>query len=202
MKLKIFVLVAVLILSHVIYESHLVPQGTLRAAATQDVNVPPMVEVLPDVSNGKAPLTVHFEGEAWDEDGKILSLEWDFQGDGVFEFVKDLQSVPGNERAQMIKQELRREHTYSTPGIYHALVRVTDDKEESAVASVTIQVFSDLPWLDIVPSNRGEFAFMAVAGYEAFFKRDITEEAILPVEQSQEEMCTLMNMIQEDEVLR
>ena len=56
------------------------------------------------------------------------------------------------------------------------LLRVTDDKEESSVSSVTIQVFSGRPWLDIVPSSKGEFEYMALAGYEAFFKDDIAED--------------------------
>ncbi|MGD2249763.1 MAG: PKD domain-containing protein [Candidatus Methanofastidiosia archaeon] len=137
-------------------------------------NISPVIEVLPDVSSGIAPLTVHFEGVAYDEDGKICALEWDFQGDGVFDFVHDLRTVEGKERAQVMKQGLQKVHTFENPGIFHVLVRVTDDTETKATTSVTIQVHSDRPYLDIVPSNT-EFEFMAQAGYEAFFNSDITK---------------------------
>jgi hypothetical protein len=65
---------------------------------------------------------------------------------------------------------------YTKPGIYHALVRATDDKGESAVSSVTIQVYSDVPWLDVVTSNKGDYPYLARAGYEAFFKDGISED--------------------------
>ncbi|MGD2250952.1 MAG: PKD domain-containing protein, partial [Candidatus Methanofastidiosia archaeon] len=144
------------------------------AAQDQVVNVPPVIEVLPDVSSGKAPLTVHFEGVAYDEDGKICALEWDFQGDGVFDLVHDLRELEGKERAQVMKQGLQKVHTFDKPGIFHVLVRATDDTETKATTSVTIQVHSDRPYLDIVPSDT-EFEFMAQAGYEAFFDSDITK---------------------------
>ncbi|MGD2250892.1 MAG: hypothetical protein PVF58_21035, partial [Candidatus Methanofastidiosia archaeon] len=60
-------------------------------------NISPVIEVLPDVSSGIAPLTVHFEGLAYDEDGKICGLEWDFQGDGVFDLVHDLRELEEKE---------------------------------------------------------------------------------------------------------
>ncbi|MBU7022510.1 MAG: hypothetical protein HXS41_15790, partial [Theionarchaea archaeon] len=34
-------------------------------------NIPPVVEVVPDVSSGKAPLHVKFEGDVYDEDGEL-----------------------------------------------------------------------------------------------------------------------------------
>ncbi|MBU7022370.1 MAG: exo-alpha-sialidase, partial [Theionarchaea archaeon] len=58
----------------------------------------------------------------------------------------------------------------------HAVVRVTDDKEESTTASVTIQVYSDRPWLDVTPSSREGFSFQAQAGYEAFFGEDLGKD--------------------------
>jgi RHS repeat-associated protein len=133
-----------------------------------DSNVPPVVEVIPDISSGRAPLTVHFEGEAYD-DGEIVSLEWDFEGDGVFEVAQNVEELQGSLRVATVKNALQKAFTYTNPGIFHALLRVTDDKSESAVSSVTVQVYSDVPRLDIVPSNKEEFTYMAQAGYEAFF---------------------------------
>ncbi|MBU7012159.1 MAG: hypothetical protein HXS46_15850, partial [Theionarchaea archaeon] len=133
-----------------------------------------MVEILPDVSRGKAPLVVHFDGDLYDEDGEVLSLEWDFEGDGVFEFSKNVKNIERPQRLQALRLGLQREHIYRNPGIYHAVARVTDDKGESTVSSVTIQVHSDRPYLDITPCDT-EFDYMAQAGYEAFFKSGITD---------------------------
>jgi hypothetical protein len=120
------------------------------------------------VSSGKAPLRVSFEGEAYD-DGEIFLVEWDFEGDGVFEVVQNVQGLQGSLRAAAVRNALQKEFTYTKPGIFHALLRVTDDTGESAVSLVTVQVYSDVPRLDVVPCNREEFTYMAQAGYEAFF---------------------------------
>jgi RHS repeat-associated protein len=175
-KIVIFGLTVVFFLSQGYYGDFSDSSMVVGKAAAQDqvVNVPPVIEVLPDVSSGIAPLTVHFEGLAYDEDGKICGLEWDFQGDGVFDFVHDLRALEGQERAQVMKQGLQKVYTFENPGIFHVLVRATDDTETKATASVTIQVHSDRPFLDIVPSDT-EFEFMAQAGYEAFFDSDISK---------------------------
>jgi PKD repeat protein len=88
-KIKVVMVVAVLVLSHIYFESHN-NQKVIENAVAASMNVPPVVEVLPDVSSGKAPLTVHFEGDALDEDGEIRFVEWDFTGDGVFEIQKSI----------------------------------------------------------------------------------------------------------------
>jgi RHS repeat-associated protein len=142
------------------------------------INIPPVVEVLPDVSSGKAPLTVTFFGEAWDEDGEVSILEWDFEGDGTFEVAKSFEGLEGSLKEAAIRNELQKEYTFSNPGIFHTLLRVTDDRSESSVSSVTIQVFSDVPWLDIVPCSSTEFAYMARASYEVFFTSEIESGSI------------------------
>jgi PKD repeat protein len=45
-------------------------------------------------SNGGAPLQVALTGKGTDEDGTISKLEWDFEGDGVFDFEDTV--VPGS----------------------------------------------------------------------------------------------------------
>jgi RHS repeat-associated protein len=142
------------------------------------INIPPVVEVLPDVSSGKAPLTVTFFGEAWDEDGEVSSLEWDFEGDGTFEVARSFEGLEGSLKEAALRNELQKEYTFSRTGIFHTLLRVTDDRSESSVSSVTIQVFSDVPWLDIVPCSSTEFAYMARASYEVFFTSEIESGSI------------------------
>ncbi|MBU7029149.1 MAG: PKD domain-containing protein, partial [Theionarchaea archaeon] len=171
-KVKAFSLVVVLILSHIIYTGY-PGQIVTGVPAAESENLPPLVEIVPDVSSGKAPLIVHFDGDVSD-DGEILLLEWDFEGDGTFEVTRNIpRELKGDERLLTIRNELKKEFTYTKAGIYHVLLRVTDDKEESCVSSVTIQVYSDVPWLDIVPCSN-EFAYMARAGYEVFFANGIT----------------------------
>jgi hypothetical protein len=168
-----------LVLSQVVYtgsedltEDQPVTEGV---AGDMESNVPPIVEIVPDVSSGKAPLQVHFDGDAYDEDGLISLVEWDFEGDGIFEVLNNLSDIERPLLGEAVKQGLQKEFTYTKPWIYHALVRATDDKGESSVSSVTIQVYSDIPWLDVTASNKDEFTYMARAGYEVFFKDDITE---------------------------
>jgi len=45
-------------------------------------------------SNGGAPLQVALTGKGTDEDGTITKLEWDFDGDGVFDFEDTV--IPGS----------------------------------------------------------------------------------------------------------
>ncbi len=167
MKLKVLAVMGVLLLSQVLYEGN-----TTRVAGSEPVsvqaNVPPELEVIPDVSGGKAPLRVRFEGNARDEDGDIAKVEWDFEGDGVFERANSVKGLKGQEKTSALRDALRGEKTFLKPGIFHILVKVTDDKDSSSVQSVTIQVYSDTPYLDVVPCNSG-FEYMAKAGYEAFF---------------------------------
>ncbi len=167
-KMRWLAVMGILLLSQVVYEGN-----TTRVAGSEPVsvqgNVPPGIEVIPDVSSGKAPLRVRFDGNAWDEDGEVTSLEWDFEGDGLFEVVRTIpKELKGNQRMQAVKQELLREYTFVKPGIFHVLAKVTDDKGSSSVESVTIQVYSDMPYLDVIPCNSG-FEYMAKAGYEVFF---------------------------------
>jgi RHS repeat-associated protein len=174
-RIKAVLLIGLLLLSHIIFEDYEEEPVSVKAAQDVDVNVPPVVEIVPDVSSGKAPLTVHFDGNVHDEDGEVLLLEWDFEGDGLFESAKRLKDVQRSERLHVLRQGLQKEYIYTKPGIYHVVIRVTDDKGESAVSSVTIQVHSDRPYLDVVPCNN-EFDYMAQAGYEAFFKSNIAEK--------------------------
>lgn len=74
-------------------------------------------------SNGAAPLTVDFTGTGSDRDGTIAKFEWDFQGDGTFDFTS---TTTGTTR-----------FTYNSPGTYNALFRVTDNDGITATARVT-----------------------------------------------------------------
>jgi PKD repeat protein len=104
-KLKVFIVVAVLVLSQVGYSGSEEETET-ETAGDMESNVPPVVEVVPDVSSGKAPLQVHFDGDAFDEDGLISSVEWDFEGDGRFEVFSNLSDIERPLLMEAVKQGL------------------------------------------------------------------------------------------------
>jgi PKD repeat protein len=81
----------------------------LNSVAVPAVNFPPVAIASSDVSNGSAPLTVNFDGSAsYDPDGRVDSYSWDF-GDGT------------------TGSGAKPSHAYTKPGVYEALLTVTDD---------------------------------------------------------------------------
>jgi PKD repeat protein len=82
---------------------------------------------------GKA---VVFRGTATDPDNDLVNYEWDFDGDGVFEFTTDREETTS--------------HTYKTAGLYMAAYRVTDAHGETATMVYPVQVTQPStlsPWL-------------------------------------------------------
>jgi PKD repeat protein len=73
-----------------------------------------------DPVTGDAPLQVDFTVSASDSDGYIVSYEWDFDGDGIYD--DDTETVSDNV------------HIYSSPGSYSAKVKITDDGGASIVS--------------------------------------------------------------------
>jgi PKD repeat protein len=71
---------------------------------------------------------VTFTGTGTDQDGWIILYEWDFDGDGVYDWNSDIY---GNTT-----------HTFNTPGIYDAEFRVTDNSQATDTDTVTITVDS------------------------------------------------------------
>lgn len=84
---------------------------------------PPTAVASINPSNGQVPLAVNFTGVGSDKDGQIVLYEWDFEGDGVFDFSSTTTGSTS--------------HTYSSPGTFNALFRVTDNDGLTATASAT-----------------------------------------------------------------
>lgn len=96
------------------------------ATATIPISVTgssPVATARVNPSNGAAPLTVNFTGSGTDRDGTIAKFEWDFQGDGTFDFTSP---TTGNTT-----------FTYSAAGTFNAIFRVTDNDGLNATARVT-----------------------------------------------------------------
>lgn len=114
------------------YNATLYVQSSTGATATASVTItvennPPVAtaEVIP--SNGAVPLTVQLIGSGTDQDGSIILYEWDFDGDGVYDW-----SSPSTGNTT---------HTYAAVGTYQAAFRVTDnDGATATVSALTVEV--------------------------------------------------------------
>jgi PKD repeat protein/flagellar hook assembly protein FlgD len=99
------------------------------ASLTIDVeNSPPLARADVNPSNGEVPLTVQLSGSAEDPDGSVVLYEWDFDGDGTF----DWSSATTGETTTAYRQE----------GTYRAVFRVTDDQGARTLAAATTTVVS------------------------------------------------------------
>ncbi len=74
---------------------------------------PPVASAEANPSNGEAPLTVNFAGSGTDPDGYIVLYEWDFDGDGTYDWSS---GSTGN-----------TSHEYTEPGTFSAIFRITDN---------------------------------------------------------------------------
>ncbi len=77
-------------------------------------------------SAGLAPLVVQFTGAATDFDGHTVSYSWDLDGDGVFETT-----------------EQNPTRTYSQPGTYSPVLRVTDPFGGASTRTLPITVLTE-----------------------------------------------------------
>lgn len=96
--------------------------GETTQSATNIVvgRAPPTVVADADPSNGQIPLTVNFTATASSSVGRIVLYEWDFDGNGVF----DYSSATSGSAS----------YTYTGSGTYVAVCRVTDDAGMTASA--------------------------------------------------------------------
>jgi FOG: PKD repeat len=87
--------------------------GTVHRITYTAANQPPTAMVTPSPASGPVPLTVGFDGTgSSDPEGKPLSYSWDLNGDGTF----------GDATGPTAS------YTYTTAGVYHPSLRVTDDQ--------------------------------------------------------------------------
>ena len=114
--------------------------GTVHRITYTAANQPPTAVITASPTNGPAPLTVSFDGTgSSDPEGKPLSYSWDLNGDGTF------GDATGSTAS----------YAYTTAGVYHPSLRVTDDQDASDTASVTVTVGNTAPTavIDSPPSS-------------------------------------------------
>jgi chitodextrinase len=107
--------------------------ATNTAVTTAYINSPPVAD-----GSGPAPYTAYkntpvilYCDESYDTDGIIVMYEWDFDGDGSYDWNSTIPTTV--------------EHTYTTDGSHLPVLRVTDDKggSDTVTALVTIEYFWD-----------------------------------------------------------
>ncbi len=100
----------------------------LTDTATIDivVNAPPVAIPLADVTSGKAPLTVNFDGStSTDDQDDIVAYEWDFG------------------TSDPVSNEVSPQFTFDTPGTYTVTLTVTDGEGLTGSDTLEISVFDE-----------------------------------------------------------
>src|SRR4029077_6831869 len=104
--------------------------GTIHRITYTAANQPPTAVINASPTSGTPPLTVSFTSAgSSDPEGKLLTYSWDLNGDGTF---GDATGATAS-------------YTYTTSGVYHPALRVTDDLGTSDTASVTVTVGHTAP---------------------------------------------------------
>ncbi len=89
------------------------------------VNIAPTAYAGENVST-TPNIPVQFNGQGEDEDGEIVFYEWDFDGNGIYDWADENNG--------------REINLYNNAGTYTAVLRVTDDNGATATSEVTIRV--------------------------------------------------------------
>ena len=108
------------------------PSNLVEAAFNTVIpeNELPVAVLTADPAAGTVPLLVSFDGSASsDADGGLVRFEWDYDGDGIFDF--DSVDVSTTE------------HSYSSLGEFAPTLRVTDNR--GGIATATAEVSVALP---------------------------------------------------------
>jgi flagellar hook assembly protein FlgD len=84
----------------------------------------PSAQAKASPTSGNVPMTVNFSGKGVDPNGSITNYEWDYNGDGTYEW-----SNPSSPNSS---------YTFNKVGTFNATLRVTDNEGNRATDSVTI----------------------------------------------------------------
>lgn len=102
-----------------------------RVVITPAPNDPPFADAGPDKANETQGVQTFLHGTGTDTDGAVTLFEWDFEGDGVFDWSN---SSSGDAF-----------HSYADAGTYQALLRVTDNRGARGTDTATVTVKRNQP---------------------------------------------------------
>ena len=102
--------------------------GTGTDTVNITVNSPPVAKANANPTDGNQPLEVNFNASGTgDPDGTITKYEWDFDGDGFYDWESPTSGTPPP-------------YTYDDDGTYDAVLRVTDNYIPAATDTDTVQI--------------------------------------------------------------
>ena len=96
-----------------------------------EVNDAPEIEILVDPDFVFEDEEYDFLGIGSDPDGEVVLYQWDFDGDGIFDWASN---ITGNVT-----------YTYTETGIFNVTFKVTDDKGGYTLDSIEIHVYARMP---------------------------------------------------------
>ena len=102
---------------------------SLPATATVTVNAVPVAAAGPDI-HSFPHLEVQFTGQGLDPDGSIVKYEWDFDGNGIYEWSSTETGLT--------------KYTFNNPGEFNAVLRVTDNTGASSTDDLVVTVDTNL----------------------------------------------------------
>ncbi len=113
-------------------------EDTTTVVVHPEVNLAPVP--VPSVEQWVRPgRGLEFRELSYDPDGRIVLYQWDFEGDGTFDYASD---VDGN-----------TSHVYPEEGIYAAVLMVTDNRGEVNSTSISIKVDRTPPAMTTVSTT-------------------------------------------------
>ncbi len=116
--------------------------------------------------SGVAGQELNLEGSGTDPDGTVETYQWDFEGDGTTDYTSGSSGVTAV--------------IYDTPGVYTAVLIVTDDRGARAqdVADVVIARANEVPEVRVTHPTPG----VALKGYQVFRGSASDDQAVARVE--------------------
>jgi len=106
-----------------------------------DTNLPPAVTIYNPLS-GIVNTPTDFLAVANDPDGSIVSYEWDFEDDGIYDYTDSTSA-----------ESSTPSHVFTTTGNYQTRVRVTDDQGAVGVAVIDFPIDAHAIYVDGVNGN-------------------------------------------------
>ena len=112
---------------HIIYFSVVDSEGYNSSKITTPLWIYAKPIALAGVNiSGTPGVPIQFTGAGTDEDGTIINYQWDFDGDGIFEWASGENGLDI--------------YIYNNPGNYNASFKVTDNDGFSSVDSISITI--------------------------------------------------------------
>jgi PKD repeat protein len=103
-------------------------------------NRPPTADIYINPLTALTGETISFDAACDDPDGTIDFFEWDFDGDGIYEFYSAFSPFTT--------------HQYPDDGVYQVVLKVVDDDGEVTAAAVNVTVQNRLPSVAADRANR------------------------------------------------